>query len=73
MKLRKQYHLELTKNLADIEKLSQILFQTKNQILYLPLKNLFVLLKTFQVMKKLRSWPRLMRKKKQSEYLDIIV
>jgi hypothetical protein len=52
---------ELHKNLGDLEKLGQLLMQSKGQTFYLPAKNMLQLLKTFSVMRDLRvNW----RKKK---------
>ena len=73
MNLRKQYQTELTKNLTDLDKLSQLLLMTKNQTFYLPIKNMLVLIRTFNLLNRLRVWPKIMRKKKQNEYFDIIM
>lgn len=64
MNLRKQYQNDLTKNLGDLEKLSQIVLMQKNQTFYLPIKNLLQLIRTFNMMVRLRRWPSILRKKK---------
>lgn len=49
--LQKRLEGELTKNLGDLDKLSQMLIQQKNQTFYLPINKVILLLRSFSVMR----------------------
>jgi len=51
--LRRRLEDELTKNLGDLDKLSALVMQKKGEIFYLPLKNLWILMRSFYISRKM--------------------
>ena len=51
---RKQLEAELAKNLSDLDKLGQILFAKKNEVLKLPLNKVLFLVDNLKMIIKLR-------------------
>lgn len=74
MTLRKQLVAEMSKNLSDLDKLSTLVYEKKGgQIFYLPMKNLFTLMRQFTVILKLKVYPKRLLKKKEPEHLDLLI
>ena len=66
---RKQLEAELDKNLSDLDKLSQVYFQKKNEVLKLPLHKVLFLVDNLKVIMNLRrGHPKIPAGKKQREY-----
>ena len=66
---RKQLEAELAKNLSDLDKLGQILFAKKNEVLKLPLNKVLFLVDNLKMIIKLRKGhPKVPAGKKQKEF-----
>ena len=73
---RKQLEAELTKNLSDLDKLSQVYFAKKNEVLKLPLNKVLFLVDNLKMITRLRTGhPKVPAGKKQQEfkYAQIVI